>query len=230
MCVCVCLLSLHRAPLIDVASECIWFWYTHTQSLDASNFILAIDLTFVITLSFCCVILWVTDTHKQSLDAFILAIDLTFAITLSFCCVILWVTDVHFVSEKNWTMSSSTQETSEENFSQSSDSSADTPVHYKFVPGWRQGSTLLYVPAEHQLYAFNGKLKNGKMSYRCNNTSCRVRVVLNNDACYSTGATHPHGSSEATIVNLMALNEVKKDILANRKAALRDVFNDVMAR
>lgn len=118
---------------------------------------------------------------------------------------------------------------SQESQSGSQDSESDKYVvvrDHTFLTGARSDSQLLY--AERQLFSKNTKIQRG-VSYRCNNANCTLRVILVGGVCFSSGASHAHESAQNEYRNLVALNEIKQKVIADKTSSIKDIFHRVLS-
>lgn len=132
------------------------------------------------------------------------------------------------------TTSDNSQLSDSSNLSSSENLNLNDKVYcdFKFTPGERRDSLLLWVPSENQIYKKNTKSKIGT-SYLCYENDCSVRVYFNNNECFklnSQDENHNHGSNENLILRFVVLNEIKENIKVSKDAQLRDVYTKVVTK
>lgn len=103
---------------------------------------------------------------------------------------------------------------------------------FKFIPGFRTNSNLLYIEAQEQIFAFKYKKMNTAYYY-CYNKNCNVGVAIDfNSTMYcrrcGKNKVHNHGSQIEIIKKLKIMNSVKCEV---RKAPLkrsnvREIFDE----
>lgn len=116
--------------------------------------------------------------------------------------------------------------------------SPDNDVRFELVPGIRNGSEILYVCDEKQIYHKNVRVKDG-FAYVCFVKGCYKRVHVNHakKRCRRKAFNvHNHSSHEQDYLNIRILNEIKQNLQAPAKtvgtnmARVRSVFNTAMRK
>lgn len=104
-------------------------------------------------------------------------------------------------------------------------------VEYVSTRGHREDTMLYYVPSEKQLYKYNSASVAKGGHYLCVTDNCTCRIYIKDNLCFKPNNTsHNHGFNDNKYNELVALNEIKSKIAADRKAPLRQIFNEVMSR
>lgn len=104
-------------------------------------------------------------------------------------------------------------------------------LSYKFMPGVRFNSNLLFCPDEEQFYVFNTTSESGR-GFTCHVKKCKCRVHIRNDECYiGNTVAHNHEKKTDMYHNLLALNEMKRILHSiDNQLSQKKVFDDVVKR
>lgn len=126
------------------------------------------------------------------------------------------------------------------------------PVKYEFVKGFRENSTLLYIPKEKNLYVQKSSWNNikhfvcyqsilcGKGYKNKENVACSARAVIHeNKSCTRNKTAHScHLHHEAIRKDLITINNLKstcrnlKELISESswKISVREIFNRELAK
>lgn len=122
-------------------------------------------------------------------------------------------------------------ESSDSQASSNSNESKIIKLDYCITSGERKNSSLIWTPADKQLYRKNTKSKIG-VAYICYEKNCNVRVYIKDDECFKYGNSenHLHGSNEDLYIRFVALNEIKKQAILQKDKSLRDLYTSVKTK
>lgn len=113
-------------------------------------------------------------------------------------------------------------------------------LKYKIVMAKRHNTEYLYVFNEKRFYTFNAASKKGK-TYRCQNRSCKSRVILQPDnLCVKSVTAHEHSCEkdcEEEFKKLSAIQAMKLKCVdissvasGKRMTAARSIYKEVIAQ
>jgi hypothetical protein len=122
------------------------------------------------------------------------------------------------------TLASSSQSNNDSASSSQSKHSVLVEIPYEIIAGKQKSSKLLWSTSENQLYQYNTKSKIG-LSYQCYQNSCKVRVYLKGELCYRATNSSEHLHTEQSLMynQFCVINEIKTNVLQNKKIPLRTV-------
>lgn len=102
-------------------------------------------------------------------------------------------------------------------------------LNYKFVPGLRRGSKLLYIESEQQLYLTRSSSKNS-VRYVCYNKNCNASVSIDNATkkCRKLNETvHDHENQAEFVKKLNISDAIKTEChkVNLKRSATREIFD-----
>lgn len=106
-------------------------------------------------------------------------------------------------------------------------------IHYKFVPGKRKDSQVLFVLGENQMYHRNTQCKIGR-AYVCCEKNCSARVYMYDSRCFKfMQSSHNHlqgeGDTDDLCVRLAIIDEMKRQVIEQKGLSVKEVYEYVMA-
>lgn len=104
-------------------------------------------------------------------------------------------------------------------------------IEFKFIPGFRKNSTIVWAHEKQYLYYFNSQsIKTGIKACTCYDANCNARLyILDESTAYCSPTPHNHGTNYETYMQMYCYNSMKqKTLSAPASAANLEIYKEAI--